>query len=277
MTPQQRRKAPIPHTDVAPRTRISAPVLSSADHPERPVEAASEPAQASARVPGTVALSTPRGPGSLRKSLLLKSARKIWKDTQSPGLEGAIENGSVQTRRKSLSPRVGTPSKIGPAPASSSESSEEEFDEEFDQVMGQEMADAFYHDAMKEMEEEELAEGVEDMSVDEQEDSESLGADISLEIVSSVHRARVNVSLIHLSRIQRRPRSAWSMNQCNKVLRHTKRKTDDPSRATKKCPSRMIGKTSMKSSKRMMTWKKRRPARLRMTSTTQRYPELQQQ
>jgi len=184
MTPQQKRKAPIPHTDVAPRTRVTAPNFSAQKESAKPVEASAESSQLSAsRVPGTVALSTPRGPGSLRKSLLLKSARQIWKETQSPGLEGAIENGSVQTRRKSLSPRVGTPSKTAAAADSSSESSEEEFDEEFDQKMGQIMADESDREAKREMEEEELAEGVEDMSVDESDDAESLAADVSLDIV----------------------------------------------------------------------------------------------
>ena len=74
-----------------------------------------------ARVTAQVALTTPRGSGSLRKSLLLKSARKAWKVTQSPGVEGAIENGNVQIRRKSLSPKV-----VSPVPPEDSASEEEE-------------------------------------------------------------------------------------------------------------------------------------------------------
>lgn len=182
MTPQQKRKAPIPHTDAAPRTRIAAPVFTEASEPHKidgiTNESVGQPSPASSRVPVTVALSTPRGPGSLRKSLLLKSARQIWKETQSPGLEGAIENGSVQTRRKSLSPRVGTPSKAAPPPESSSESEEEE-----EEVQDEDVLAGVDH-----------ADGSRDVSMEDSEDAESLAADVSLDLVSCSVRVQLTIA-----------------------------------------------------------------------------------
>jgi len=181
MTPQQKRKAPIPHTDAAPRTRIAAPVFTEAKEPHKTDgttnESVGQPSPASSRVPVTVALSTPRGPGSLRKSLLLKSARQIWKETQSPGLEGAIENGSVQTRRKSLSPRVGTPSKAAPPPESASESEEEEEVQHENVLAGVDHAD-----------------GSRDVSMEDSEDAESLAADVSLDLVSCFVRVQLTIA-----------------------------------------------------------------------------------
>lgn len=128
-----------------------------------------------ARMTAQVALTTPRGSGSLRKSLLLKSARKAWKETQSPGLEGAIENGNVQVRRKSLSPKV-----VSPVPLDESASEDEE---EVEQVQGEvEMQlDEGAEDGPQEFEWVE-EEGL-DASMVESESDASFEANESLEIV----------------------------------------------------------------------------------------------
>ncbi|WVQ94019.1 hypothetical protein IAU59_001097 [Kwoniella sp. CBS 9459] len=141
MTPQQTRKAPLRNTSAVPRTRkVANPNSTSASEevaPEHQVERASEvdttpatppksprsvplpaamdtpynpPATPASQkmsatpVPARVALSTPKGPATLRKALLLRSARKVWQESNEAGVEGAIQKGNVETRRKSLSP-----------------------------------------------------------------------------------------------------------------------------------------------------------------------------
>ena len=256
MTPQQKRKAPIPYTDAAPRTRIPAPEFTNSANSSKNTGTESKPAETSSgtsdRVSHTVALSTPRGPGSLRKSLLLKSARQTWKETQSPGLEGAIENGSVQTRRKSLSPKVGTPSKAAPPPDSSD--SEEEEEEEQAPTAG-EMSD-----------EEKLAEAAEEMSLDE--DAESLAADVSLDIVSDDQMANAYNSLTRRLHNSVRRKSGSSMNQCTKVRRLITRKRARIVRKERR-PMRMMMRRTTK------TWKTRKRPRLLVMLITQHCLELQ--
>lgn len=129
MAPQAKAKTPLPHTSAVPRTRIA-----NVEIPATP--------QAAGRmtpnhIPVQIAMTTPKGPSTLRKALLLKSARKTWHETRSPQspVDNAIEDGSVQVRRKSRgSPGAASarsPSK-SPKPYVPSESSgsEEEADEE---------------------------------------------------------------------------------------------------------------------------------------------------
>ena len=95
-----------------------------------------------------VALTTPGKTDSLRKGLLLKSARKVWKDSQSPGIDGAIEEGNVQLRRRSRgSPRI------------QSFEREEEEPEEIEEVEEIE--------GVEEVEEVEEVEGIEEVETDE--------------------------------------------------------------------------------------------------------------
>ncbi|WWC57837.1 uncharacterized protein I303_100372 [Kwoniella dejecticola CBS 10117] len=137
MTPQLARKAPMRNTSAVPRTRKlpsaekedevpktnspvskespapatppktprSVPLPESAETPYNPPVTPSAKA-ASTPVPARVALSTPKGPATLRKALLLRSARKVWQDSREAGVEGAIQNGQVETRRKSISPKT---------------------------------------------------------------------------------------------------------------------------------------------------------------------------
>ena len=109
MTPQQKQKAPLRNTSAVPRTRKMQTAPSTPP-----------------KIHASLALTTPRGSSSLRKSLLVHSARQTWKDTQSPGIEGAIENGDVQIRRRSSSPRVAR----SKSPSLSPEASDEEMDGE---------------------------------------------------------------------------------------------------------------------------------------------------
>ncbi|WVR03397.1 hypothetical protein IAU60_000388 [Kwoniella sp. DSM 27419] len=143
MTPQQVRKAPLRNTSVVARTKkvvVTEKVLIVNETPavsheeptpsnvpeevsppktprsvplpipaETPYNAPVTPVKAkepSTPVPANIAMSTPKGPATLRKALLLRSARKVWQQTRDTGVEEAIENGTVETRRKSLSPRV---------------------------------------------------------------------------------------------------------------------------------------------------------------------------
>ena len=118
MTPQPAGKAPLRNTSVAPRTRVLAasrlqgqPAMIDfeAQAAGNVAEQESVTPQTSRNpVPAQVAMTTPRGSSSLRKSLLLRSARKVWEENRSPGIDGAIESGAVEVRRKSLSPKYTT-------------------------------------------------------------------------------------------------------------------------------------------------------------------------
>lgn len=83
------------------------------------------------KVTAQVAMSTPKGPVSLHKALLLRSARKAWQSSQAQGVDGAIVNGDVTTKRKSLSPKAQARKSLTPMPVPEVEEvSEEEEDEE---------------------------------------------------------------------------------------------------------------------------------------------------
>jgi hypothetical protein len=143
MTPQVNRKAEPRNTSAVPRTRL---LQVEATTPLQPP-----------RITAQVALATPRGPVSMHKALLLRSARKVWETTRSEGLEGVIESGNVEVKRKSLSPRrkSKTPQK------------------DIDQVVEQ-------------LEQEEAMDGIDGEEQGDESDShdDSLEADVSLDIVS---------------------------------------------------------------------------------------------
>ncbi|OWZ56194.1 hypothetical protein J010_06094 [Cryptococcus neoformans] len=134
LTPQQKGKVPLRNTSAVPRTRKLSPETTedSADKPA--LDKSSTPPPSSPHqnpqsfpitpvpVPAHVALSTPKGPATLRKALLLRSARKVWQETHATGVDGAIQDGFVETnRRKSTSPRGGrkssSPQEINPQEA----------------------------------------------------------------------------------------------------------------------------------------------------------------
>ncbi|OCF59896.1 hypothetical protein L486_02569 [Kwoniella mangroviensis CBS 10435] len=141
ITPQQTRKAPLRNTSAVPRTKRmaatentepkqiddkstspvskdapapatppktprSVPLPTTGDTPYNPPATPSYQKVSSTPVPARVALSTPKGPATLRKALLLRSARKVWQESRASGVEGAIEAGNVETRRKSTSPKT---------------------------------------------------------------------------------------------------------------------------------------------------------------------------
>lgn len=189
MTPQQTGKAPLRNTSPVPRTRKT--VVSTAIEIEEEHQPISVAAKASetphsiplppsvetpyeapvARVSPQIALTTPRGPVSLHKALLLRSARKAWENNRSPGLEGAIEAGDVEVRRKSLSPKRKSPKKsLTPMPLANDAEDEE-------------------HEEVEEAEDGELQwiheDGQAKISADDSDsDMDSFEADLSLDIVS---------------------------------------------------------------------------------------------
>ncbi|KAE8543058.1 hypothetical protein D1P53_000545 [Cryptococcus gattii VGV] len=134
LTPQQKAKAPLRNTSAVPRTRkLPAPEITedsangsaldkSTPPPPSPQENPQSLSITPVPVPAHVALSTPKGPATLRKALLLRSARKVWHETHATGVDGAIQDGFVETtRRKSTSPRSGrkssSPQEINPQEA----------------------------------------------------------------------------------------------------------------------------------------------------------------
>lgn len=227
MTPQQVRKAAPRNTSAVPRTRKLPPperelqpaaapesqlessdvvAPSSEDHEEaetNPADAPSTPRsvplppagdtpyastpQQRVSVPANVALSTPRGPVTLHKALLLRSARKAWEETRSPGIDGAVESGSVVTKRKSLSPKTKTPRKsLTPRPSMAIQDPESP-------VAEQEGDEAAYDEdeQVDDVEEEQGGirwvheDGTAEVSFEDSEsDHDSLDADMSLDVVS---------------------------------------------------------------------------------------------
>ncbi|WVQ91375.1 hypothetical protein IAS59_005173 [Cryptococcus gattii] len=134
LTPQQKAKAPLRNTSAVPRTRkLSAPEATedtangsaldkSTPPPPSPQKNPQSLPITPVPIPAHVALSTPKGPATLRKALLLRSARKVWHETHATGVDGAIQDGFVETtRRKSTSPRGGrkssSPQEINPQEA----------------------------------------------------------------------------------------------------------------------------------------------------------------
>ncbi|RXK37645.1 hypothetical protein M231_05057 [Tremella mesenterica] len=157
-TPQPSRKLTPRNTSAVPRTRTFLPI---------PTLSPAPPPQAMARqlVPAQVALSTPRGSSSLRKSLLLRSARRVWEENLSPGLEGAIQSGDVEIKRKSLSPKWTGKKSLTPRPSlGSDDDSESDEDQGDNQIQQQETT--------------EEAQAV----PSNEEDMDSLEADISLDL-----------------------------------------------------------------------------------------------
>lgn len=143
------------------------------------------------KVPAQVALSTPRGPFSLHKALLVRSARKRWESDQAQGqgIEGAIEKGNVSIKRKSLSPiardsrKSLTPMPDALPPSDDEEEDSEEEDEDEDEMVADGELQWIYEN------------GTRDASVDESDSSlESFEADMSMEIVSLVSLYRCRTS-----------------------------------------------------------------------------------
>ncbi|WRT63602.1 uncharacterized protein IL334_000525 [Kwoniella shivajii] len=97
------KDTPTPATP--PKTPRSVPLPMPADTPYNPPSTPSAEKASSTPIPARVAMSTPKGPATLRKALLLRSARKVWQESRASGVEGAIESGDVEIRRKSISPK----------------------------------------------------------------------------------------------------------------------------------------------------------------------------
>lgn len=242
MTPQQKRKAPMRNTSAVPRTRVmqndsasrgeihrqeeangsasphtprSVPLPPTADTPYGSVESTPVPDVKTPRsvplppadttpyqVTAQVAMSTPRGPVSLHKALLLRSARKAWQSSQAQNVEGAIVNGDITIKRKSLSPKAQARRSLSHAPLEEDEESEEEEDEDEDHEEGQ--LQWVYED------------GRTAVPMDESDSSiDSLEADQSVDIVSLAHsylgsadpRSRVKGSFPLVTCLPPRPRS----------------------------------------------------------------------
>ena len=205
MTPQQKRKAPLRNTSAVPRTRQlhttpvdkrhqevdgtasphtprSVPLPPTADTPYGSVESTPSKTPRSVPLPpadntpyqvtAQVAMSTPKGPFSLHKALLLRSARKAWQSSQAQNVEGAIVNGDITTKRKSLSPKGQARKSLSSAPVEEESDEEDEDDEDEDVEEGQ--LHWVYED------------GRASVSVDESDESiDSLEADQELDIVST--------------------------------------------------------------------------------------------
>lgn len=165
-TPYSSQNATPAQTEATPRSVPLPPVSNTPYH-----------------VSAQVAMSTPRGPLTLHKALLLRSARKAWQSSQAQGIEGAIQNGSVSVKRKSLSPQTRDSRKsLTPAPVDDEEEEEELQDES-------ESDEEEYEDATPTRKGElqwVYEDGHAAASVDESDSSiDSLDADQSLDIVSN--------------------------------------------------------------------------------------------
>ena len=196
MTPQQTRKAPLRNTSVVPRTRKTIVAREANEGEDRArIAAASDatsktpcsiplPSSAKtpydspiARVSPEIVLSTPRGPVSLHKALLLHSARKVWRENRSVGVDGAIEVGDVEVRRKSLSPRGKSPKSMTPkerltAPVNAPGGIDWKEEEEVEENHKGELQ-WIYEDGQAAV-----------LGEDPDSDTDSLDADLSLDIVS---------------------------------------------------------------------------------------------
>lgn len=132
------------------------------------------------KVPSKVAMASPPGAYSMHKALLVRSARKAWQETRSPSIEDAIEDGMVQTRRKSSSPRASPRAKSVEAndlQMNHQEGPSEAEEREEDAAMG---AQEQNEDAM---------EGAYTHQANDS-DGDSFEADMSLDLVSSTWRKR---------------------------------------------------------------------------------------
>jgi len=119
---------PVPAHEPPPTSPRAAPV----PLPEPlPAPAPATPRAVPQVIPARVAYSTPRGSDSLRKSLLLRSARKVWEAERLKSVDGSIEAGHIEVRRRKSSFGVGgTPRKSLPLPPPELSSSEDEDDDE---------------------------------------------------------------------------------------------------------------------------------------------------
>lgn len=223
MTPQQTRKAPIRNTSAVPRTRKLdfAPSIQVSQQAENepvnnevplpspqtphamPAEKTILPQAITPRsiplppvsdtpyhapVPRTLALSTPRGPVTLHKALLVKSARKAWEVSRTQaGVEGAIQTGSIETRRKSWSPKSGGRKSVPvePVPAADDHDDDDE-DESEGSEEGEAVDDEQQEQQLTEGELQwvyENGQGEGSFESEDSEDLESLEADMSLDLV----------------------------------------------------------------------------------------------
>ncbi|KJE05707.1 hypothetical protein I311_00432 [Cryptococcus gattii NT-10] len=195
LTPQQKTKAPLRNTSAVPRTRkLPAPETTedtanrsaldkSTPPPPSPQENPQSLPITPVPVPAHVALSTPKGPATLRKALLLRSARKVWHETHATGVDGAIQDGFVETtRRKSTSPRGGrkssSPQEINPQEAVVDNNVEMDVDTELEPSInetGENQLEWVYEDGQAEV------------SFDSESSyMDSFDADVSLDIVSQL-------------------------------------------------------------------------------------------
>ncbi|KAL1412060.1 hypothetical protein Q8F55_003057 [Vanrija albida] len=163
LTPQPKKKMEPRNTSVAPRTRKPVPPLPAPealeDAEEQPAPLAmpntpksvplplggETPYQSPAKAPASptppvtahLAYSTPRGSDSLRKALLLRSARKVFETTRQFAVESELGTGRIETRRrKSSSPgsissrrKSSSPAPVVPDEAESSSSSDDSFED----------------------------------------------------------------------------------------------------------------------------------------------------
>ncbi|KIY35243.1 hypothetical protein I305_02149 [Cryptococcus gattii E566] len=195
LTPQQKAKAPLRNTSAVPRTRkLSAPEATedtangsaldkSTPPPPSPQKNPQSLPITPVPIPAHVALSTPKGPATLRKALLLRSARKVWHETHATGVDGAIQDGFVETtRRKSTSPRGGrkssSPQEINPQEAVVDNNVEMDVDTELEPSInetGENQLEWVYEDGQAEV------------SFDSESSyMDSFDADVSLDIVSQL-------------------------------------------------------------------------------------------
>lgn len=140
MTPQMKRNVEIRNTSAVPRTRKleqppaeedeetdAPPAVNAPRSVPLPSEVPATPGPAPL-VPARVAYSTPRGSNSLRKSLLVHSARKVWEKERLKTVDGSIEAGHIETHRRRRSSSFGprkTPRKSLPMPESESSSDDD--------------------------------------------------------------------------------------------------------------------------------------------------------
>ncbi|WOO80178.1 uncharacterized protein LOC62_03G003689 [Vanrija pseudolonga] len=165
LTPQPKRRADPRNTSVAPRTRKPVPpppapgAFEDAEEEPAPLlmpktpksiplplggetpyaSPAKAPSSPTPPVSAHLAYSTPRGSDSLRKALLLRSARKVFETTRQFTVETELGSSKIETRRrKSSSPgsissrRKSSPAPVAPVEAESESSSEEDSFEDAD-------------------------------------------------------------------------------------------------------------------------------------------------
>ncbi|KAI9635977.1 uncharacterized protein MKK02DRAFT_27522 [Dioszegia hungarica] len=177
------QSAPVP-----PKTPRSIPLPAPAQTPY---------VQTPPRVPSKVAMSTPPGPMTLHKALLLRSARKAWVESRPNDVDDAVADGKIEVgRRKSKSPskeegaeskrKSLTPRKSVPAPEPDSDISDEDEQEEQEIAEGRAELQWVQEDP-----------GVDGSFAESDSADDSLEADMSLDIVSL---AGVTMACLQLTR-----------------------------------------------------------------------------